>query len=228
MKNIIFIAGPPGAGKTEFIKQYGFNNYRVFDLDNYRKIDKKFSLNNPLSYSENTIADAGLRMNSDINKSLLNNLTIVIETTFSSLNNTLERVKKSNDYQIYVYLFVVDRIEAYVSILERFIINYNNGNLCRIISFKNYLKKVEFYDEYINIIKNYNIDISYVRRNDCRISLFKYYPVFDIYYNIEHYVDRINRIKQFCSHNNIFELNDELNKMLHYFENHDKMKRVIK
>ena len=40
MKNIIFIAGPPGAGKTEFIKQYGFNNYRVFDLDNYRKIVK--------------------------------------------------------------------------------------------------------------------------------------------------------------------------------------------
>ena len=50
MKNIIFVAGPPGSGKTEFIKRYGFNEYRVFDLDNYRKLDKSFSINNPLKY----------------------------------------------------------------------------------------------------------------------------------------------------------------------------------
>ncbi len=93
MKKVIFVAGPPGSGKTEFINQYYLNKYKVFDFDTYRKENKQISINNPLSYSENTTKSAGLMMNKNINSSLENTSIIVIEATFSSYDNTLEQIK---------------------------------------------------------------------------------------------------------------------------------------
>ena len=121
LKKIIFIGGPPGAGKTEFIKKYHLNKYKVFDLDTYRKENKDLSIHNPFSYSESTAKDAGLKMSKDIERSFLNNYTIVIETTFSSLNNTLEQIHENSNYKIYVYLFVINEIEFFISTLERYI-----------------------------------------------------------------------------------------------------------
>ena len=220
MKKVIFVAGPPGAGKTQFIKQYHFNKYKVFDLDNYRKKNKNFSVNNPLSYSENTTKKAGLMMKNDINKSLVNDSTIVIETTFSSLNNTLEHIKNNDNYQIYVYLFMINELEFFISILERYINCYTNGDICRLISFEKYLRKIKFYKEYINVIKNYNISISYVVRNGNILKIFDNYSVVNNEYNIKCYSGRIGKIKEFCSQKKVSELTKELNNMLHYYDNY--------
>lgn len=116
------------------------------------------SISNPLSYSESTTENAGLLMYKDINKSLSNDSTIVIETTFSSLNNTLEQIKNS-DYEIFAFLFVVNEIEFYLSSLERFMHSYTKGENCKLISFEKYLSKLKFYEKYIldriNIIKEF-------------------------------------------------------------------------
>lgn len=224
MKKVIFVAGPPGAGKTKFIKKYHLEQYMVFDLDNYRKVDKNFSINNPLSYSESTKNSAGLMMNIDINKSLLNDFTIVIETTFSSLNNTLEQIKNKDNYQIFVYLFIINEKEFFISTLERYISCYINGHSCRLISFEKYLSKIKFYEKYINEIQNYNISILYVFRDNNVIKIFDYYPILNNNYKIEYYRDRIIKIKEFCVNKKVFELTKELNNMLHYYDNYDIMK----
>ena len=81
---------------------------------------------------------------STINKSLLNDFTIVIETPFSSLNNTLEQIKNKDNYQICLYLFIINEIEFFISTLEIYISCYINGHNCRLISFEKYLNKLKF------------------------------------------------------------------------------------
>ena len=83
---------------------------------------------------------------------------------------------------------------------------YLSGDNCKLIAFEKYLCKLKFYKEYINAIKNYNIDIFYVLRDGNTIKIFDEYPLFINQYDIEYYADRIDKIKKFCNQNKTPEL----------------------
>lgn len=227
MKKVIFVAGPPGSGKTEFIKKYKFNNCKVFDLDNYRSLSQYAYNCDPLNYSENTTYNAGQLMNQDINENLLNDLPIVIETTFSSKNNTFEQIKDDNRYDISVYLFIVNKIEAFLSVLERCIVDYINGKTCRLIRFEKFIDKINFYETYIDNIKKYNINIHYVVRNGDSVSILNEFTSLNIQYDINDYEDRINNIRCFCNLNNIHDIELELDKLINYYCDYKIKRRKI-
>lgn len=224
MKKIIFVAGPPGAGKTEFIKSFHLDMFKVFDLDNYRNEDIVLSNMKPISYSEKTKEYAGRMMNDEIDNSLLDDTTIVIEATFSSLDNTLEKIKNNKNYQIYIYLFVVNEIEFFISTLERYMYCYSNNLNCRMISFEKYLNKVKFYKQYINVINNYDIKLYSITRNGSVLDIHDNYFDSTIKNGLNDYSDRISTIRNFCYQNNTEDLLRELEECLVYYDNYDKIR----
>ena len=85
------------------------------------------------------------------------------------------------------------------------------------------MSKLKFYEEYINKIKNYKVNISYVSRNYDNIKIYNRYPITKKVNNIEYYSNRINKIKKFCKQKNTEKLLNELTKMLNFYENNYKI-----
>lgn len=80
--------------------------------------------------------------------------------------------------------------------------------------------------KYINIIRNYNIN--YIYRTGSKIELYDNFIQINNQYKIDKYNNRIIKIKNFCNEEKILELSVELELMLHYYKNYDKIKSVMK
>jgi len=152
IKTLYIIAGANGSGKTTFAMSYSkINNLHFINAD---EIAKKYDSNDIEKYK----ITAGKEFFKQLNFSLSNNESFIIETTLSGkyLTKFINQAKLNNFKVTLIYLFLENEIEHILRVKNRVL---NGGHF---IPKKDIIRRYTrsrklFFNTYKNIVDNYLI-----------------------------------------------------------------------